>query len=375
MMLSLLLLLLFVCSVCTAEDLPNPFGAGPYQVEKLEVKQGKGVSCTPPLESDAPCRPIVIFAPQATTGSLPTVFFLHGFVLPNEFYEDLLKHVASWGFIVVAPSLYNTRGGLPFFDINVEEELRRARGILAWCHRRLNPTLRANQPTKGVSANLKQLAVVGHSRGGKVATALSVEAGSGALNELACPAADQEQQCPAFSFAGVALLDPVDGKAPPIPPKCCDNGCITDPRLTEQSDLEFGAPTLVMGTGLGPMKGGCSLCLCPCAPRGLGHEVFYRLARTASAAGVGGKYHFVAQDYGHLDLLNDGSGNLATSACQSGGSRTPLRTFSGGLVVVFLKARMVQDGTFATVFEGLLRAPQDAPVQDIKNVTAEWDEA
>lgn len=60
------------------------------------------------VEHDArptpPPIPILIAAPK-DAGTYPVAIILHGFFLQNRYYEQLLKHVASFGFIMVAPQV------------------------------------------------------------------------------------------------------------------------------------------------------------------------------------------------------------------------------------------------------------------------------
>lgn len=60
-----------------------------------------------PVDHDArptPPIPILVAAPK-DAGTYPVAMLLHGFFLQNRFYEQLLKHVASFGFIMVAPQV------------------------------------------------------------------------------------------------------------------------------------------------------------------------------------------------------------------------------------------------------------------------------
>ena len=52
---------------------------------------------TPPI-------PILIASPK-DAGTYPVAMLLHGFCLQNHFYEEVLKHIASFGFIMVAPQV------------------------------------------------------------------------------------------------------------------------------------------------------------------------------------------------------------------------------------------------------------------------------
>ncbi|KAF8401747.1 hypothetical protein HHK36_012693 [Tetracentron sinense] len=54
--------------------------------------------------TSSPPKPLLIVTPT-NEGKYPVLLFLHGFYLHNCFYTDLLKHIASHGFIAVAPQL------------------------------------------------------------------------------------------------------------------------------------------------------------------------------------------------------------------------------------------------------------------------------
>lgn len=71
------------------------FRPGKLAVELLPVDHN--AVPTPPI-------PILIVAPK-DAGTYPVAMLLHGFFLQNHFYEHLLKHVASHGFIMVAPQV------------------------------------------------------------------------------------------------------------------------------------------------------------------------------------------------------------------------------------------------------------------------------
>lgn len=52
----------------------------------------------------APPKPVIITSPTVA-GTYPVVLFFHGFYLRNYFYSDVINHVASHGYIVVAPQV------------------------------------------------------------------------------------------------------------------------------------------------------------------------------------------------------------------------------------------------------------------------------
>lgn len=53
----------------------------------------------------APPKPVIITSPTVA-GTYPVVLFFHGFYLRNSYYSDVLNHVASHGYILVAPQVY-----------------------------------------------------------------------------------------------------------------------------------------------------------------------------------------------------------------------------------------------------------------------------
>jgi hypothetical protein len=54
--------------------------------------------------------PGVVYAPAEGLG-LPAVAFAHDWLQPPQRYADLLRHLASWGFVAAAPGSH--RGPLP----------------------------------------------------------------------------------------------------------------------------------------------------------------------------------------------------------------------------------------------------------------------
>ena len=50
----------------------------------------------------SPPKPLLIISPT-DEGTYPVLLFLHGFELRNIFYTQILRHISSHGFIVVAP--------------------------------------------------------------------------------------------------------------------------------------------------------------------------------------------------------------------------------------------------------------------------------
>lgn len=54
--------------------------------------------------SSSPPKPLLIFTPTVP-GAYPVIVFYHGFCIRNSYYSQLLGHIVSHGFILVAPQL------------------------------------------------------------------------------------------------------------------------------------------------------------------------------------------------------------------------------------------------------------------------------
>lgn len=76
----------------TTEELSRP---GPYAVARGDL-------------ATAADLPGVVFTPRSGLG-LPAVAFGHGWLQPTSRYEELLRHLASWGVVAAAPA---TQGGV-----------------------------------------------------------------------------------------------------------------------------------------------------------------------------------------------------------------------------------------------------------------------
>lgn len=190
---------------------------------------------------------------------------------------------------------------------NGQVEVDDAGKVINWT----SENLKAHLPNS-VHANGKYTALVGHSRGGK--TAFAVALGHAATLD------------PSIKFSALIGIDPVAG-----PNKYLQ----TDPKILtkvpESFDLDI--PVAVMGTGLGPK--GKTVLMPPCAPAEVNHVEFYKESKATKA-------HFVAADYGHMDMLDDDLpgvfGFMAGCMCKNGKrKKSEMRKFVGGIVVAFLK--------------------------------------
>jgi len=218
------------------------------------------------------------------------------------------------------PQLYRVAGP------DSEEEIKSVATITDWLIDGLSPLL-----PQGVTPNLRKLALAGHSRGGKVAFAVALGHAETKLK-----------------FSALIGIDPVDGM---------DKGKQTNPPVltyTPRSfDLKMAA--LVVGSGLGGLKK--NPLFPPCAPEGVSHQDFFDECCSPAC-------HFVAKEYGHLDMLDDETKGLKGKAtyclCKNGEARKPMREFVGGVMVAFMKGYL--NGEMKDLVD-LRDKPEAAPVE------------
>jgi chlorophyllase len=263
----------------------DPYEDGPLPVQLHSFGEGE----------TAAGLPFDLYRPP--TERPPVVLFLHGFLADKVLYKSLLTQVASHGFAVVAPQNY-APGGLPFGKPSAAEEAGTVRGFLEWL-------LASHEGLPGGPLGVESLALVGHSRGGKVAWLLLVET-------------------PGLARA-VAGVDPVDGTGGP-------GG--NEPRVV-QGPFDLPMPTLVIGTELGPVAGAGSFGQA-CAPEGDNHVQFFE----ASAAPA---WHVLILEHGHMDMLDLGQCGFVCDVCPTGPDPAAARRLTGGLLASFLASALAGD--------------------------------
>ncbi|CAL5036052.1 unnamed protein product [Urochloa decumbens] len=236
-------------------------------------------------------------------GKYPVILFLHGFDINNKGYTNLLKHVASHGFIVVAPKLYAMTFTMD--DCNDIVNTKKITNWLADPESGLLHALTKNPKFPGVEPDLTKLALAGHSRGGH--TTFATALGLGPSSELK------------LNFSALIGVDPVAGISDQMPPEVLS-------KKPGSFNLN-GVPVLIVGMGISPQS---------CAPDGLNHREFYVECRPP-------RYHFVVTKYGHVDMLDDGiTYRIGKCICESNDKdpKELARTTIGGLVVAFLRAKL-----------------------------------
>ncbi|XP_062116871.1 chlorophyllase-1-like [Humulus lupulus] len=250
-------------------------------------------------------KSLLIVTPT-NAGTYPVLFFCHGFIIPNEYYEDLLHHISSHGVIVVAPQLSG-------FLTSGPNEIKSAAQVINSLGEGVQPLIDelVDDKQAAVSADLKTVALAGHSKGGKIAFALAL-----GKSQVKCN----------IKFSVLVGIDPVEGprKGQPIEPHILTYV----PR-----SLDLCIPVAVIGTGLGsePKFGVI------CAPDGMNHAEFFNECKPPCA-------YFVAKDYGHLDMLNGLKWFPRTMKdifAKSGtGPMDLMRRSVGGILVAFLREHM-----------------------------------
>lgn len=74
------------------------FDIGNYKTKLVKVEPQ---TCT---KQNSPPKAMLIGTPSEA-GKFPVLIFLHGYLLYNSFYSQLIQHLSSHGFIVVAPQV------------------------------------------------------------------------------------------------------------------------------------------------------------------------------------------------------------------------------------------------------------------------------
>ncbi|XP_023900495.2 chlorophyllase-2 [Quercus suber] len=298
----------------------NVFAIGRYKtvLQKVETR-----SCTTKSTLAVPPPKPLLIARPSEAGEYPILVLLHGYLLYNSFYSQLIQHIASHGFIVIAPQLYILAGP------DTTDEIKSTAAITNWLSEGLHYLLPPH-----VQPNINKLGLAGHSRGGKVAFALALD-----------------KEATSLKFSALIGIDPVDGM---------DKGKQTPPPVLTYvpHSFDLDMAVMVIGTGLGEVKK--NPLFPPCAPKGVNHEDFFNECQEPAC-------HFVAKDYGHLDLLDDDTeglrGKTTYCLCKNGKSREPMRRFVGGIVVAFMNAYLLgDDKDLLAIKDGQKTVPVGQPI-------------
>jgi len=258
-------------------DSGDPFSTGPLSVQMLDL---------PRCAIGAP-RPLRLFFP-VSAGTYAVVQYQHGFQTSNEYYDEILTQLASHGFIVVVPQMYE-QGPESIVSLTTAEEAERAAAVREWIGTHLNRAIEA----PGVIAATDRVGIAGHSRGGKV----------GYLLVKSDPS----------RVRGIVGVDPVDGTGGPLGGQ---------PRLIE-GPFEFDLPSLVIGTELGG----------DCAPAGDNYVQFFNAAPSPS-------WQVVALAQGHADMMDPDVVEGPRAICGGGDDLAGMRRLTAGLMIAFFRGTL-----------------------------------
>jgi chlorophyllase len=277
----------------------SSFAAGPLEVQQVDLKEG---------EAGAP-RALRIHAPIAS-GTYPVVQFQHGFLLDRRAYDEILSHLASHGFVVVAPQMYPA-DGVPLGKETAFDEADDAVAVATW-------SLKSAAAVVGSAADPRPIGLAGHSRGGKVAWT------------VATASTKTRGPLPLRALVGV---DPVDGKGGPLLSAQAE----AVPSRPEES-LASAPPSLLIGMELSGS----------CAPAGDNFRHFFdhTTAPTRLVEVLG---------HGHTDMLDADAdtGGL----CFEGPERAAVRTLTGGLLAAFFRLQLQDDPSVLAELDASSVAP------------------
>jgi pimeloyl-ACP methyl ester carboxylesterase len=252
----------------------GPDVAGPYTVTKSSANVSGGA--------------LVIYSPNITGRKIPLVIMKHGFQLKTSNYNELCTRIASHGFVVVG---VDTDAGLFGGPTNIDERDTTVAGI-------------TYAITNLALVDADKVAVLGHSRGGKLA----------AMVTAIDPRVD-----------ATLLLDPV-------------NGCGMGPFTTTCPDIAKPAIAGAITKPVGIMGETNNSGANSCAPAAQNY-VTVRNAITAAPWNV--EWTFTGAD--HMDFTDDGGG-LVGSLCSAGpGNETQIRKDMRTLSVAFVRRHLLGD--------------------------------
>ncbi len=325
--------------VPATEDLADVFNLGPYEVKITDIASG----------TDGAPRDFRIYEPKNASGNIPVVHFQHDFLYKKDYYDGMLTHLASHGFIVVS-------GQSDHAKINGESSIKEAGKVVTFIS-----WLKENIQSKvSVTADIEHFGVAGHGRGGKVTSRVTnydemmmlkgffgvdpVDAQSlsdpGTVAEITTGAISKKEQC--LALGGTWSL------------ASCKNVTIDS---QEECEILGGhyfngskcynnratLPSMFLGTEKG--RSGSSAC----APAGENSTDFYASYPSPS-------HHIIAAGVGHADMVDPEDLSSCGSTCSgcTGSGNTELNqkfvAYTGGLMVAFFNTTLKDK----TQYEALL---------------------
>ena len=265
---------------CDTKDLISVFNIGPYKVKITDVSLG---------DNESP-RQFRIFEPIEIEGKFPVIHFLHGFKLKYTYYNNLLTHLCSHGFIVISSqSEHKLVGGDTTF-----KEAEKVVNFINWLKENLSSKI-------SVIPDFDNFGISGHSRGGKVTNRI--------LNKFPNLAK---------SFFGV---DPVDS-APPM-------GGASDPKSLLEP-VQFKGESMFLGTQKGPTG------VFVFAPKDDNSANFYACYPSPCK-------HIIAANVGHMDMIDESSCRFIRSISANSGDKninSKFIAYCGGLMAAFFNSSL-----------------------------------
>lgn len=273
--------------------------AGPFAVTKSDTTVGtNAVHVLVPATSPGATRPAIVFA--------------HGFQLKNTDYDNLLAHLASWGFVVVSTDFPGSLLSIDHRDVQ--------KAIIA-----AKDALVAGTITGAPKIDATKIVAAGHSLGGK-GSIMAVLADS--------------------SFVADLAFDPVDGSPGGFGGGTPD---AAHPMLSPTETAKLKIPVGYFGATL-------SHCLKlgqACAPTGNDAATFY-----AGTPATIPRYLWTLTAFGHMQFLDADCG-FTCSTCVAGADPTSRRPTLKGTAAAFLVRHVLGDASAQSWLDG---AKHDAAV-------------
>lgn len=291
---------------CNENDDPV-FCYGKYYVNTIDVFPG----------DNGASRQFRIFEPINAQGNIPVIHFLHGYQLKCDYYDGILMHLASHGFIVVSSQSNHATDITHPNNSTSATEAANVAEFITWLKTNLSNYV-------SVTPDFDNFGVSGHNRGGKTTNRL--------LNS---------DPALAKSFFGVDPTD-VDVDIATLE----DPSSLNDPVLFTGNSMFLGVEKRKSLVELSRAE---SLCAFEDDDSGKFYAAYPSPSRHIVAAGVG-----------RTDMLDLGEcGSTCTLSCSSSGDdgmNAMFITYTAGLMTAFFNSTLKGQ----TEYETLLNDPKDA---------------